>query len=585
MAHLKANPANNPTLSAFQVLLPDKNQVRGTVQSVQPVQSAQSLQSKPNPGPSTQPLPPLSTYPNFTQSVDPFGPSTQPKSYDPFGYSAPPTRHSAFDPLSYPATGPSPYPSNSGYNPLYPGSYPSVAGLGQQGQQPGNFSGGFGQGLSNYYSTTNSNPYNSGLYGQNNNNNRYPAYNNNNNNNNYNNNYHSPSDSGSETDTEYSYDSRSTRSRSRRRRHRRQPLTSAEERIILQEIQRYLPPDNRDIIFKDIVENLNDARKRGHGDSSPRHPYTEDDMTLYSERLKKEAEVAKSRVLGMLDFGAFMATSFGSAMGIQWVKTNRIHGYMKNAIDNGEFDDSLEGIGPSLRGTVFESPAFGCALKVIEIVSNAHQDEMKDEADRQDEEVKKADARRGHRQEQVRSLQVRSQKMSSRPSSSAVSTSQTATAGLPRPDTFHQHLDAEKVTSRTKPEEKKNDLVQQPVVSAVKDAVKGDMKDVIKDAVSGSGKISEHVPSPGTPKHMPSASPDESSLSSEQKVEEYNTYSVSRKKKSLGMTSSLAIPKEMEEKIAKMAAPLVKMIDVQGSEGSESVDLWPKRTGRRSNRS
>ena len=60
-------------------------------------------------------------------------------------------------------------------------------------------------------------------------------------------------------------------------------------------------------------------------------------------------------------------------------------------MEAGEFDESLEGIGMYLRGTVFNHPVFSTVLKFVEKIGDAHQREMdEDEVDLEKEMDRKS---------------------------------------------------------------------------------------------------------------------------------------------------------------------------------------------------
>jgi hypothetical protein len=392
-----------PPESAFQVLLDARSQVRGPSRppahqqqpQSQPQPQLQQQQQSHVPGPPStyQQAPAAPQYP-FLQSQPYQQQQQQQRPFDYFGTLNPPNPA----PIA-PATFGRPSDPFSGYLPPPPPSFPS------QTQAPA--SRGYG-----YPLQSRRHRHDHGYY---------------------------PSDSDTDVSDTTSFTSVSSRRSRRSRTHRKKKstLSPAEERIILDQIKKHLPADNQDLFFQDIKLRLNEARQNGDLDNydPDKHTADENETMLYSVKLKREAETAKRRVTGMLDFGAFMATSFGKAMGIEWIKTNRVHKYMQEAIEGGEFDDSLEGIGPSLRGTVFESPVFGTALKVIEIISKAHEDELRDEADKQDDEFRKLESRRDKRMDQIRNIQERGQALVNSSKTGGAKPSP-ATNGLPRPDVF-----------------------------------------------------------------------------------------------------------------------------------------------------
>jgi hypothetical protein len=209
---------------------------------------------------------------------------------------------------------------------------------------------------------------------------------------------HGPHDAGGLSTSSASDTSGSGEGTSRRRRRAFAPspppppsgaLSDSQRRVMMDTIREYCPADMEDVVFEDVIQQMEELESQGHAlpknYDKRQHGMGDNELRLYEQQMKRDKLKDNAKVTNVLNFGALGLSWFCQSMAVDWIKTRSLPAVMKEAVDNGEFDDSLDGMGVYLRGTVFESPVLSTVLKFLEKVGEAHQLDIDQETDKQDE--------------------------------------------------------------------------------------------------------------------------------------------------------------------------------------------------------
>lgn len=162
-----------------------------------------------------------------------------------------------------------------------------------------------------------------------------------------------------------------------------QGLTQKQKEIIQSTIQEYCPPSLQDIVFQDIITQMKQLDDKGyslpHGYSPKEHSLDENEIRLYEQQINREKNKEKKKIANLINFGAIGLSWFCQGMDVDWIKIKHLPAIVRESIRSGDFDDTLEGVGSYVRGTVIENPLLSAFLKFIEKVGEAHQKELDNE--------------------------------------------------------------------------------------------------------------------------------------------------------------------------------------------------------------
>lgn len=193
------------------------------------------------------------------------------------------------------------------------------------------------------------------------------------------------------SDSEDSSDSR--RSRRRRRRRKLRGLNPLQKKIVFDTIGDYAPENMKSVIYEDILAHMEQLEKQGFhlpkGYDKRKHAMSENEIRLFEQQMQRDKSRDQKKVSYLINFAALGISWFCQAMNLDWLKTKHLPETIRTALEEGEFNDCLEGIGMYLRGTMFDNPIFGSVLKFVEKMGEAHHMEMEEEHDKIEEEEQK----------------------------------------------------------------------------------------------------------------------------------------------------------------------------------------------------
>lgn len=157
-------------------------------------------------------------------------------------------------------------------------------------------------------------------------------------------------------------------------------LSQQQKSIVMKTINEYCPKDVQNIVFQDIVSQIEEMNTRGYTapaiDPNESTRLDAREFQLFQQQLQKEKAGDVKKMQYLINFAALGLSWFCQSLELDWIKTRRLPETIRTAVSDGEFDDSLEGIGMYLRGTVFENPVFATTLKFVEKVGQAHHEEI-----------------------------------------------------------------------------------------------------------------------------------------------------------------------------------------------------------------
>jgi hypothetical protein len=160
-------------------------------------------------------------------------------------------------------------------------------------------------------------------------------------------------------------------------------LTEKQKRAIFDTIQEYAPDHVKNVVFEDVVNQMNQMEQDGY--TLPRtyekskHNMDENEYKLFEQQLNRDRKMSKSRAANMIKFSAGVISGLCGLFNIDAIRTKKLKATVTEAIEKGEFDDSLDGMGTVLRGTVAENAMFGTMVKMAEKINEAHDAEVKEE--------------------------------------------------------------------------------------------------------------------------------------------------------------------------------------------------------------
>jgi len=159
-----------------------------------------------------------------------------------------------------------------------------------------------------------------------------------------------------------------------------------------------MPDKNlHDVIYQDLTAQMDLMDKKGFrlpkGYDKHKHDISDNEIRLYEQQLERDKGRDKSKVSYMINFSALGLNWFCQCIQVDWIKTKHFPEIIRTALEDGEFDDCLEGIGMYLRGSVFDNPIFSTVLKFVEKIGESHHQEMEEEQEKLEKEEERKSKR------------------------------------------------------------------------------------------------------------------------------------------------------------------------------------------------
>ncbi len=174
-------------------------------------------------------------------------------------------------------------------------------------------------------------------------------------------------------------------------------LNTLQKRLVLKTIREYVPENTQNLVYTDIMAQMDQLDSKGFklpkGYDKSKHDISENEIKLYEQQLQRDKHRDQKKVSQMVNFAAFGLSWFCQFISVDWVKTKYLPETIREALEEGDFEDSIEGVGKYLRGTFVENPVFATTLKFLETVGKAHHREMEE----QQEELETKEENRGKR--------------------------------------------------------------------------------------------------------------------------------------------------------------------------------------------
>ena len=337
-------------------------------------------------------------------------------------------------------------------------------------------------------------------------------------------------------------------------RSRHSVLNARQKKMVLDTIKEYVPENMKNMVYEDLIAQMEQNERQGFqlpkGYDKRKHTMEENEIRLYEQQLQRDKSRDQKKMSYMLNFSALGLSWFCQCISVDWIKTKHLPQVIRESLEEGEFDDCLEGIGMYLRGTVFDNPVFSTLLKFVEKVGEAHHQEMKEEEDKLEEEEERKDRR--HRMQLHQLNQLREDK---------------------KTDSFHDLR--RKRTTKLKQQQQQQ---QQPLDEKKKSeqSVKQDIKKTTPAPTQTTKKTKVKKQSSPTPQSQKT-----NQVSRSQSKSTSNP--PKKKKKGFKKIPGLAMPKNVGKMMQGLQAPMVEMknmmdvdieVDVQDAENlNQRFDL------------
>jgi len=175
-------------------------------------------------------------------------------------------------------------------------------------------------------------------------------------------------------------------------------LNALQKKIVLKTIREYMPENMQNVVYEDLMSQMEILDKKGYklpkGYDQHKHDISENEIKLYEQQLQRDKGRDQKKMHDIINFSAFSLSWFCQFISMDWIKTRHLPKLIREAVDHGEFDDSIEGIGQYIRGSVFDNPMFSSVLKFVEKVGEAHHMGVEEEQEGLEEREEKKDVRK-----------------------------------------------------------------------------------------------------------------------------------------------------------------------------------------------
>jgi len=170
-----------------------------------------------------------------------------------------------------------------------------------------------------------------------------------------------------------------------------QGLNTLQKRMVLNTIREYCPENMHNVVYEDLISQMELFEKKGFtlpkGYDKRKHEMGENEIKLYEQQLQRDKSRDQKKMTYMINFAALGLSWFCQFISVDWIKTKHLPSLIRSALDEGEFEDSIEGIGQYLRGSVFDNPMFSTILKFVEKIGESHHKEMEEELDKLEDQA------------------------------------------------------------------------------------------------------------------------------------------------------------------------------------------------------
>lgn len=181
-------------------------------------------------------------------------------------------------------------------------------------------------------------------------------------------------------------------------------MDSKMDRILKRHLKENTPDAVTQLIKNDVINAMKHMHSKGYrlpkGYDPDKHNIDDNEIHLYEQQEFRERKRKQMHVTMMLSFAANGLSWFCRAMKFDFIKLTKLPGLIKTAIKDDEFEEFTEGVSLALRGTVFDHPICGAAMKFLEKVGEAQSEELTEENEhlekRQEERMNKGKAMREH---------------------------------------------------------------------------------------------------------------------------------------------------------------------------------------------
>jgi hypothetical protein len=170
-------------------------------------------------------------------------------------------------------------------------------------------------------------------------------------------------------------------------------FTSEQRKLIMDKITEYCPETMADMINDDIMNSMERLQEKGYslpaGYDKSKHDIRENEIHLYNQQQSQLNEVGRKKVAGLLNIAAEGGKWFCKMSNIEMFKADLLPEEIKRNIELGNFDEVLDGIAKSIKGTCFDDPVVAGLITFCVIGMDAHQKQIEKEEQRADEEEEK----------------------------------------------------------------------------------------------------------------------------------------------------------------------------------------------------
>lgn len=167
-------------------------------------------------------------------------------------------------------------------------------------------------------------------------------------------------------------------------------LNALQKKIVYRTLQEYLPESVQHVAYEDVISRMEQMDKQGYklpkGYDARKHNLAENEIKLYEQQFMRNKSRDQKKMAHILNFSALGLSWFCKFINVDFIKTSKLPEIMRVSLEEGEWDECLDGIGSHLRGTVADNPVFSTALKFFEKIGEAHHIETEEEQDRLEEE-------------------------------------------------------------------------------------------------------------------------------------------------------------------------------------------------------
>jgi hypothetical protein len=167
-------------------------------------------------------------------------------------------------------------------------------------------------------------------------------------------------------------------------------LTSGQKKKVMQMIEDLCPSSMSKVIQQNVLDEMDKLDKKGYrlpkGYDKSKHTLDANEMQLFGQQVAKEKDRDRNKAINFIGMAANGLKWFCQMMHIDVINTSRVPQIISQGIEDGEFEDSLEGLGTYLRGTVFENPLVSSAFTFVKKVGDASNEEIEEENEKLAEE-------------------------------------------------------------------------------------------------------------------------------------------------------------------------------------------------------